>query len=1146
MGNFGVVVLGNSIYVVGGSPACTSPTRTVEAYNPDTNTWTTKAPLPASSEANASLSAPVFGVVNGILYVAGGVDVATGVQSKVLYAYDPGTDSWSTKTAMPEPIYAGAGAVINGLFYVVGGVKNSLNATSTFAYNPATDSWSTKASMHVPRSWVSASVVNNKIYAVGGSSDVNSWETTTEVYDPATDTWTVLSAMPTGRQALATAQVNGTVYAFGGLNASLGAGLATVEAYTPVSAAIMINSNVLYTTTSSVTLTLIATDPSGVATMMIANNAGFTGAIEESYATSKSWMLTSGAGMKTVYVKFKDTLGNWSAVYSASLNLDLPPTAPTNLEINPPMEKGKLTLIWNKPADADLSHVHIYRSTMSGQPGTLIADGVTSINYTDSGLASQTTYWYTVRAVDTAGQESTNTYQVSATTLDATAPAVVTGLTAVNPNTGGRLNLSWNASAATDLAYYRIYRSTDGSTYSLAYDNVIGTTKADTQVTNGITYYYRISAVDTSANESAQSSATAGITPTAIDVTPPAVVSCVGAISQPIPRTGDTLVHVWTKPGDTDFSALRIYASTSSGQLGSKVYDGGATTFTQTGLTANASYYFTYRSVDTSGNETSNTSQCSITMIDEVAPACPTGLTATPVGDTIKLDWTRSGSADVSTYLLYGDSGTGTINYTTPLATIGQDSKTAFTWTSGTLTPGTTYKYTLRAEDSVIPANTASSCGIANATIPLPAPVCAASASIKHPQTGKKLGGNSVNVMADISGTESAVASVLFQYRVAGTVPWLTIPSRMPAKFPNPDSGKPWFVLWDISALADQNYDIRALVTCTNTQTDPTPGYTTVTVDQANADITCNDGTVSSGIHLIAPSTTVKGDSDSGGTTTLSLPANALDSDTTVVITNVAGTPPSGFQGVGIYRDISFGNSQHLLGNGKKAILEVSYQDDNNDGIVDGTGVRAVELQLCDYDGSAWTCFDSTVDTVNKKVRAQTGKFSTYGLLVPPVPSGSGWNMLAVPLTPTNPDPASVFAGATQVNSYDPTTRNYPAPSTIQAGRAYWVKMNTTGTLSVTGTETPSATVSIPVKKGWNLVGNPFRYKVAIASLKFSGTDFSSAEAAGTVLATFYHYNGGAYETTTLQDNGALEAWKGYWFLADTDGTLDIPALPLQ
>ena len=97
---------------------------------------------------------------------------------------------------------------------------------------------------------------------------------------------------------------------------------------TPPTGSISINNDATYTDSRSVTLTLSASDNlSGVSQMMITNSSSFEGASWESYATSKSWTLTSGDGRKKVYTKFKDGAGNISEIYSDDIILDTtPPT----------------------------------------------------------------------------------------------------------------------------------------------------------------------------------------------------------------------------------------------------------------------------------------------------------------------------------------------------------------------------------------------------------------------------------------------------------------------------------------------------------------------------------------------------------------------------------------------------------------------------------------------------------------------------------------------------------------------------------------------------------------------------------------------------------------------------------------------------
>lgn len=63
-------------------------------------------------------------------------------------------------------------------------------------------------------------------------------------------------------------------------------------------------------------LALDATDPapaSGVASMRFKNAGTTKWSAWQTYATAKSWMLTAGAGTKTVYVQYRDKAGNVSA-----------------------------------------------------------------------------------------------------------------------------------------------------------------------------------------------------------------------------------------------------------------------------------------------------------------------------------------------------------------------------------------------------------------------------------------------------------------------------------------------------------------------------------------------------------------------------------------------------------------------------------------------------------------------------------------------------------------------------------------------------------------------------------------------------------------------------------------------------------------
>jgi hypothetical protein len=82
-----------------------------------------------------------------------------------------------------------------------------------------------------------------------------------------------------------------------------------------------------YVATTTVSLTLDAIDSaSGVAQMSFSDD-GSNWSAWETYATSKTWTLTSGDGSKVVYARYRDAVGNASVAYNDTITLDT--TAPT-------------------------------------------------------------------------------------------------------------------------------------------------------------------------------------------------------------------------------------------------------------------------------------------------------------------------------------------------------------------------------------------------------------------------------------------------------------------------------------------------------------------------------------------------------------------------------------------------------------------------------------------------------------------------------------------------------------------------------------------------------------------------------------------------------------------------------------------------
>lgn len=189
-----------------------------------------------------------------------------------------------------------------------------------------------------------------------------------------------------------------------------------------------------------------------------------------------------------------------------------PPGVPTGLTAT--AGNAQVALSWT--ASSGAASYNVKRSTTTGGPYSTVSSP-SATNYTDTGVTNGTTYYYVVSAVNSSG-ESANSAQASATpSAPGAAPAAPTGLQATAGNQ--QVALAWTAS--TGAASYNVLRSTtSGSETSLA-SGLASASYTDTGLTNGTTYYYEVSATNssgTSANSAEASATPAGTTSVTVSV----------------------------------------------------------------------------------------------------------------------------------------------------------------------------------------------------------------------------------------------------------------------------------------------------------------------------------------------------------------------------------------------------------------------------------------------------------------------------------------------------------------------------------------------------------------------------------------------------------------------------------------------------
>jgi N-acetylneuraminic acid mutarotase len=217
-----VATLNNKIYVVGGfeKPSLGNVlnlaiTPLVEECDPATDRWTSKAPMPVG------LHHAGIGVAEGRIYIIGGYrqsGLSVWQAVATVYSYDPATDTWAERAPMPTARGALSVTVHEGKVYAIGGYDGKANSAAVEVYDPARNLWTSRAPLPTPRDHLAAAAMSGKVYAIGGrlNGDYHRNLAVTEVYDPTTDSWTSVADLPTARSGITASEVGGRIYVLGG------------------------------------------------------------------------------------------------------------------------------------------------------------------------------------------------------------------------------------------------------------------------------------------------------------------------------------------------------------------------------------------------------------------------------------------------------------------------------------------------------------------------------------------------------------------------------------------------------------------------------------------------------------------------------------------------------------------------------------------------------------------------------------------------------------------------------------------------------------------------------------------------------------------------------------------------------------------
>ncbi|HEY3568079.1 MAG TPA: hypothetical protein VGP73_09105, partial [Thermoanaerobaculia bacterium] len=218
--SFAVAAVDGRLHVLGGVDPSGKAVATHEDWDPEPGRWTRRADLPVARDALAAAT------VDGKLHALGGRrgspagERTTGAHEE----YDPASDSWRRRRPMPTPRCSLATAVLAGRVHALAGERSRLFGRSTLTvheeYQPATDRWLRhRAPLLYPRRNLGAAAVQGQIFAVGGEGPLGG-AADVQRLDPATGAWS--EGVPLAAPAVSpgVAGVDGTLYMAGGGKAS--------------------------------------------------------------------------------------------------------------------------------------------------------------------------------------------------------------------------------------------------------------------------------------------------------------------------------------------------------------------------------------------------------------------------------------------------------------------------------------------------------------------------------------------------------------------------------------------------------------------------------------------------------------------------------------------------------------------------------------------------------------------------------------------------------------------------------------------------------------------------------------------------------------------------------------------------------------
>ena len=209
----GVVTMDGKLYAIGG--------HTEQNRKPDNlcfvfenDAWRKIASLPRAFAAIGCAA------LDGNIHAIGGAIGDTFADKKSVdwhYVYDPKTDAWTARRPMPTARDHTGTLTVDGRIHVVGGRVDSFHTNSNLhhSYDAREDKWFARAPLPTARSGHGAVLYRDRIFIMGGEG-TNRVFGQNEAYDLKTDSWMSYAPMLTPRHGLGAVAIGDYIHVAGG------------------------------------------------------------------------------------------------------------------------------------------------------------------------------------------------------------------------------------------------------------------------------------------------------------------------------------------------------------------------------------------------------------------------------------------------------------------------------------------------------------------------------------------------------------------------------------------------------------------------------------------------------------------------------------------------------------------------------------------------------------------------------------------------------------------------------------------------------------------------------------------------------------------------------------------------------------------